>query len=139
MLKKQNYNTKARRCILDFLETQQEKTVSAADIINYLENNRISVNPATVYRYLNKLSDERMVLKFTGDEPQKAVYQFIGSGKKCEEHIHVKCVSCGKLLHLECGFMRDIKEHLYEEHGFTLQCEGSILYGVCGECRKKEK
>lgn len=139
MLKRQNYNTKARRYILDFLETQQEKTVSAADIISYLEENSISVNPATVYRYLNKLSDERMVLKFTGDEPQKSVYQFIGRSKKCEEHIHVKCVRCGKLLHLECGFMHDIEEHLYSDHGFTLQCEGSILYGVCGECRKKEK
>ena len=27
--------------------------------------------------------------------------------------------------------------HLMAEHGFTLQCEGSVLYGLCRHCAQK--
>lgn len=137
MPEKQNYNTKARQVILQYLESRRESTVSAADIIEYLTCQGINVSHTTVYRFLNKLSAERKVLKFVEDETQVSVYQFIGAAKSCDEHIHIKCTVCGRLIHLDCGFMRDIKEHLYSQHGFELQCDGSILYGICRECSEK--
>lgn len=139
MPERQNYNTKARKYILDFLKSRQDSTVSAADITEHLEKMGAAVNQATVYRYLNRLSRENRLLKFTDSKTQKSVYRFVGADSGCDEHIHIKCVSCGKLMHLECDFMEDIKKHLSEEHGFLLQCDGSILYGLCGECREEEK
>ena len=50
-------------------------------------------------------------------------------------HLHLKCVKCGKIIHLECHFMEEISHHIEESHGFTLQCKNSILYGVCKECK----
>ena len=134
MPEKQNYNTRARQIILQYLESRRENTVSAADIMSHLSVQGLNVSHTTVYRYLNKLSAERKVLKFTEDGSQVSVYQFIGEKKSCDDHIHIKCTSCGKLIHLDCGFMHDIKEHLYSQHGFELQCGGSILYGICREC-----
>ena len=55
-----------------------------------------------------------------------------------EEHLHLKCVSCGCIIHLECAFMDEIAEHVLKDHGFTLQCKNSIIYGLCRECRKKQ-
>lgn len=136
MSARQDYNTKARKCILDFLEQSGEGTVSVSDITEYMEREGVSVNRATVYRYLKRLTDERRVLKFTEDETQKSVYQFVGQKQNCDEHIHIKCIRCGRLMHLECGFTENIKKHLAEEHGFLLHCEGSILYGLCETCRK---
>lgn len=136
MPEKQNYNTKARKVILEYLESRGSNTVSAQDIISHLSDTGISVNPATVYRYLNKLTAEHSVLKFVEDETQVSFYQFIGKEKSCDRHIHIKCIKCGKLIHLNCSFMHDITEHLYTNHGFTLQCEKSILYGICRECEK---
>ena len=138
MPERQDYNTKARKYILDFLKERQDATVSAGDITDYLIQNGVRVNRATVYRYLNKLSSEKRLLKFTGKETRKSVYRLIDKKSNCGEHIHIKCVSGGKLMHLECGFMRDIKKHLSESHGFSLKCDGSILYGVCADCAKKE-
>ena len=135
MTKRQSYNTKARRLILEFLELKQESTVSAADISEYLEKMGVTVNQATVYRCLNKLDDEKRLLKFTDEDTQKSVYRLIGEKNNCAEHIHIKCVKCGRLMHLECGFMHDIKKHLSESHGFELQCGGSILYSLCEKCR----
>ena len=136
MSERQNYNTKARKYILDFLKSRQDSTVSAADITEHLQRMGAGVNQATVYRYLNRLSRENRLLKFTDSKTQKSVYRFVGVDSGCDEHIHIKCVSCGRLMHLECDFMQDNKSHLAEEHGFLLRCYGSILYGLCEDCRE---
>ncbi len=134
---RQSYSTRARKYISDFLEDRGENTASAADIINYLRVKGISVDPATVYRCLNRLSAEHRVLKITEEKTKKSVYRFIGGERNCDEHIHIKCTRCGRVMHLECSFMQDIKEHLLKSHGFALRCDGSVLYGLCGDCREK--
>lgn len=135
-MQKQTYNTKARKYILDFLSIKSDTTVSVADIIEYLKKQAISVNPTTVYRYLNKLSKEQKVIKISAENGQHAAYQLNSEQKSCSEHIHTQCIRCGKLIHLDCHFMNDLKSHLYDDHKFTLKCEGSILYGICEDCGK---
>ena len=44
----------------------------------------------------------------------------------------------GKVVHLDCDFMDELKEHLYRDHGFRLQCSGDMLHGICQDCEKKE-
>ena len=59
-------------------------------------------------------------------------------GKELEEHKKAQeCVKCGKILHLDCEFMKEISEHIQKDHGFSLQCKNSILYGICRECQVK--
>ena len=60
-------------------------------------------------------------------------------GHHCEEHLHLQCVKCGKIIHLECEFMDEISEHILKDHGFELQCKNSILYGMCSACQEKEE
>ena len=40
---------------------------------------------------------------------------------------------------MDCHFMDEVRQHLQAEHGFTLQCEGSILYGVCRRCAQQQE
>lgn len=134
MERKQSYNTKSRKLILQFLESKSETTVSVGDIMEYLKCMGEGVNQTTVYRYLNKLVSDKKVLKFSEDEGGKAVYQIVGHKHCCDGHIHIQCIKCGKLLHLDCDFMEGFKEHLKEEHDFSLKCESSLLYGVCSKC-----
>lgn len=138
MAENRGYNTKSRRYILEFLQNNSNITVSVADILEYLNQKGISVNLTTVYRFLNKLSLEKKVIKISDDGGQRAVYQFVGHKNSCDEHIHIKCTECGKLEHIECDFMEHIRKHLYEDHGFTIKCDGSILYGVCSACKNKK-
>ncbi len=137
MTERSSYNTKARKYILEFLSNNRNTTVSVSDIVEYLEYKGITVNLTTVYRYLNKLTDEHSVIKITNESGQRAVYQLIEHKSGCDEHIHIQCIACGKLEHIECDFMEHIKEHLYKDHGFTIKCDGSILYGVCAECSQR--
>lgn len=130
------YNTKARRLILEFLESKRDTTVSVPDIMDFLKKMGENVNQTTVYRYLNKLDNEKKVLKFSEGEGQKAVYQIVSHDNSCDGHLHVQCTKCGRLLHIDCDFLDTLSGHLKEKHNFSVRYEGSIIYGVCRSCLK---
>ena len=97
----------------------------------------VKVNTTTVYRYLDKLCAEHVVIKYPDLNSDKAVFQFAGEEKKCTDHLHLKCIRCGKVVHLDCDFMDELKEHLFRDHDFRLQCSGDMLHGICKDCENK--
>lgn len=131
------YNTASRKRILEFLKASRDKTVSAGDIERYLKEGHHEVNLSTIYRYLDRLSHDGTLIKYTDQGANQAVYQYVDDSHKCMEHLHLQCVECGRIMHLECGFMKEFTGHIQEHHGFTIQCCNSIIYGVCDKCKKK--
>lgn len=132
------YATASRKKILEYLKRSGDRTVTAADIDCYLRSSGDEVNITTIYRYLDKLGREGCVMKYAAEKGGQAVFQYVEQGHRCEEHLHLKCVMCGGLLHLECAFMDEISEHILADHGFLLQCRNSILYGICEKCREQK-
>lgn len=131
------YATTNRKKIMDFLKASSDRTVTAADVDYYLKEQESEVNITTIYRYLDKLAKDGTVIKYAAEKGCYASYQYVEPGRNCDGHLHMKCVKCGKIIHLECHFMDEISHHIEEGHGFTLQCKNSILYGVCKECKKR--
>lgn len=131
------YTTVSRKKIMEFLQENRDRTVTAADIDAFLKHQGSKVNITTIYRYLDKLTKEGTVMKYVAQKGSQAAYQYVEHGHHCEEHLHCKCVRCGHIIHLECAFMNEISEHIENEHGFTLQCKDSILYGICRACRER--
>jgi Fur family ferric uptake transcriptional regulator len=137
MARSDGYNTRTRQQILQYLIDSRAHAVSAASILAHLEEEGLSASATTVYRYLERLSAEGRVMKYVADKGEKAVFQYVGEGAHCKEHLHLKCTQCGQIYHLDCGFMDEVRAHLEAQHGFALQCEGSILYGLCSRCRAR--
>ncbi len=129
---KAEYNTKQRAIILDFLK-ENSAHVSVRDIIAHLNEQGLSVGTATVYRTLDKLCEQGIVRKFIIDERSGACYQY-AQGAECNEHFHLKCVNCGALIHVDCGFVAEMERHFFEEHGFTVSSGRTVIYGVCSKC-----
>ena len=138
MERKHEYQTKSRQMILDYLIRNKDRAVHVSDIIRHMDQEECSVNKTTVYRYLDKLCAEHIVIKYPDLNSDKAVFQFAGEEKKCTEHLHLKCIRCGKVVHLDCDFMDELKEHLFRDHGFRLQCSGDMLHGICQDCENKK-
>ena len=105
MARSDGYNTKTRQLILDYLIRNRQHAVSASNILEHLEAEGASPNPTTVYRYLDKLAGEQRVMKYVADKGEKAVFQYVDEGRHCREHLHLKCVRCGRIYHLDCHFM----------------------------------
>ena len=137
MARSGGYNTRTRQMILNYLMENQEHAVSASNILTHLEQTGAAPSATTIYRYLERLAAEGRVMKYVADKGEKAVFQYVGDGAHCHQHLHLKCVQCGQIYHLDCCFMNEVRGHLELEHGFSLQCEGSILYGICRTCRAK--
>ena len=132
------YKTENRKRILAFLEENADTTVSVKDIFNYLEKKKCPVNMTTIYRYLDKLEKDGRVISYASEKGEKATYQYVNNQHHCENHLHLQCIKCGKIIHLDCDFMGKIYGHILEKHGFDIQCKNSIIYGICSECREKE-
>lgn len=82
MAERKPYTTKTRQVILEYMKEQSEVTVSVADIEKYLKEMGIKVNTTTVYRYLDKLCAEHVVIKYPDLNSDKAMFQFAGEEKK---------------------------------------------------------
>lgn len=130
------YRTKNKDIILDFLKMNGSHSYSAYEVHSYLEENDNNINLTTVYRNLDRLSEQGTLMKVKTAEGECCRYQYTGIGGKCNEHIHMQCRECKKLYHLECHFMEEIAGHLLEHHGFVLEGSGSMLSGLCENCRK---
>ena len=129
------YKTNNRTKIMDFLKSNKEKTVSVKDIDVYMKSLDCPVNMTTIYRYLDKLEKDGNVMKYTSEHGEKATYQYVERAHKCDSHLHLKCVDCGSIVHLDCHFMDEIAGHIANDHGFLLQCKNSVIYGVCQNCQ----
>lgn len=132
------YHTKCRTFIMEYLQSHKEQIFSASDVFQCLKANNQSVNLATVYRNLEKMTECGLLLKYKTADDESSVYQYVEPHANCHEHLHMQCRGCGRVIHLECGFMNEITEHLLQHHGFYLECRGSVLTGLCRECQKKE-
>ncbi len=128
------YNTASRARILGFLKDNRDRTVNVNDIHRSLGQSGNDVNITTIYRYIEKLVEEGKVMKYVAEDGSHAVYQYVDSTHHCEEHLHLQCVRCGALIHMDCHFMDEISDHVLKEHGFHIQCRNSIIYGLCDKC-----
>lgn len=139
MGRSEGYRTKNRQLILDYLKSQKEHTVSVSEIKSSMSDMGCEVNLSTIYRYMDKLVEEGSVMRYVSDTGEKSSYQYVEPEHNCHGHLHMQCVKCGKIIHLNCEFMQEIQEHISEHHGFTIQCDNSVLYGVCQECEQMGK
>lgn len=139
MSEKQIYKTKQRQEILNCILELGGEHFTASDIVARLNSRGNEIGQATVYRMIDHLAETGKLRKYVIDGTTAACYQLVGTEyeKSCREHFHLKCVGCGKLIHVECEELSRIAEHMQEEHGFSVDSSKTVFYGVCGDCKKR--
>ncbi|OON99386.1 MAG: hypothetical protein ATN35_12975 [Epulopiscium sp. Nele67-Bin004] len=121
-----NYNTPTRRLILEFLQQNCNEYVSVSDIEKWLNQQEKSASASTIYRYLDYLLEEKIVIRRMS--AKKAVYQYVTN--KDSEHLHMTCTECGVVKDLPDELVRQAEQLL----GFKIECDQSILQGSCTDC-----
>lgn len=128
-----NYNTKQRDEIVEFFSRHKGQCFTAKEIII---SGEVSVGEATVYRTLTKLANQGVLKRFTAGDGTGACYQ-LTDGQSCCSHFHLKCERCQRLIHMDCGFMKEMQRHIEENHGFAVDVGRTVIYGLCDRCRKE--
>lgn len=133
------YNTRLYNIIIDMFSRNSSRALTAADVYKYLGAEGETVNRTSVYRNLDKLVGEGVLMKYVTDDGRRASYVYKGDHGSCVEHFHLQCTQCGRVIHLDCGSVEDFIRHVSADHGFDLSCGSSILYGKCRDCRLETK
>ena len=131
---KQEYNTRQKEYILEYLRANDRRHVSVGDILEHLRQTGREVGTTTVYRYLDRLTRSGEVRKYVIDETSGACYQYISDSDGCLEHFHLKCIRCGRLLHVNCNYLKEAGEHILAHHGFHVDRSKTVFYGICETC-----
>ena len=128
------YNTKQKRSILQLLEDNKHRQFSCDGITEALKERGTPVGKTTVYRYLDSLVKSGQVRKYTDADSKIASYQYIDGQLNCQEHMHLRCVQCGELVHLGCDFMSEVGEHILKHHNFKVDNSKTVILGICENC-----
>ena len=124
-----NYNTKQKDKILEIIKNKN-KEFKVLDIYNELNG---CVGLTTIYRLVNKMVDNGIMTKVIGND-NITYYEYL---QKCSKnnHFYLKCNHCLKLIHIDCDCIRNIENHILEEHKFDINNQNLIINGLCDKCR----
>jgi Fur family peroxide stress response transcriptional regulator len=89
---------------------------------------------ATVYKTVHLLKEIGEVLEIAFPDGSNRY-----DGNKPYPHPHVICVHCKKIVDSELESLRDITRKVGNETGFDILSHRLDFFGICGDCKKKEK
>lgn len=134
---KNSYHTRQGEAVFAYLEVAGH--ASADELYAMLRANGMTIGRTTVWRQLEKLVESGLAQKYTGAPGASACYQYVGDAHDCDSHFHLKCTSCGRLIHLECEHMAEIEAHVSEAHGFRVDRFRTVFFGECKDCFASER
>ena len=126
--------TGPRLKILDLFEEHAEEHLSAEDVYRILLDEGVEIGVATIYRVLTQFEQAGILLRHHF-ETGKAVYELNTGG----HHDHIVCAKCGIVTEFHNDEIAKLQDTIAEENGYRIVDHALYMYGVCGECRKKEK
>lgn len=130
------YKTAQGERLLDFFRENPDKSYTVDEISDALCDE--GVGKSTVYRRIAGLLESGEIRRFEAPDKRGFTYQFAGLRDTCEEHFHLRCVSCDKLIHVECSELDELRVHISREHGFLIG-GSAIINGICNECAAKSE
>ena len=115
--------------VMEILDTNQDRHMSAEDVYRALLDAGDDVGIATVYRVLTQFEAAGLVVRHNF-EGGHAVYE-LDSGA---HHDHIVCLDCGQVTEFIDQTIERKQRAIAEKSGFELADHSLVLYG---KCRKK--
>lgn len=131
---KATYQTQPRKKLIDYLQRNAERQFTIDELLLEMDE---TVARSSMYRLLNKLTQEGIVRRSVRAGERQSAYQIIAC-QDCHHHLHLQCTGCGKVMHLSDEATRKARKIMNGAEGFELDYEKSLLYGVCTKCQQRE-
>ncbi|OGN90116.1 MAG: hypothetical protein A2158_01010 [Chloroflexi bacterium RBG_13_46_14] len=126
-------NTSQRQSILDIIRRGQGHP-DADEVYRRARKKQPRLSLSTVYRTLQTLKELGLVEEVHLDETHHH-YEI----KASNEHHHLICLGCGKVVEFECPMSVQMKEEVSKEKGFEVVNTEVRMTGYCPECRKERE
>lgn len=124
--------TKQRKILAETLANESHP-ISAEEIFDLIKD-KINIDLSTVYRNLNTLEENDILLKTTNIDGI-SYYQV---NNKNHKHF-ITCTICNKKFILDNCPIHPIEEKIQEDTGFIINGHNFEFTGICPDCQKKIK
>ncbi len=124
------YKTNQKEILIQVLYNNKSYSLSAPKILKLVDG---KISKATLYRLLNLFEENGTIRKTFNELSSTYEYQYIDTNCS-NNHFHLKCISCGKLIHLPCKDANEFISHIYKQHKFTVNNNLTTIYGICADC-----
>ena len=128
------YMTKQRRVLLTYLEGHPDQCFTARQIAGEVAAAGVSLS--AVYRNLAELEGEGRIRRVTREGSRQVCYRY-ADARDCREHLHLSCSRCGRTYHMDLPATNHLIHTVEEDTDFQVDSAGTVLYGVCADCRRK--
>ena len=129
------YSTRQRKTLLNYLHSHADEQLSAGQISRALSDEQISAS--AVYRNLSALEQAGQVRRLSRQGTREALYQY-AAAERCRDCLHLTCRKCGRTSHMDSDEAARLVESLSVCDRFTIDKASTVIYGVCGDCKKEE-
>jgi Fur family ferric uptake transcriptional regulator len=119
--------------ILEILESNALRHMSAEDMYKALLETGEDVGLATVYRVLTQFEAAGLVARHHFEGGQ-SVFEL----NQGEHHDHILCISCGKVDEFSDETIEQRQRAIAKKAGYMMTDHSLYIYGVCAECQKKK-
>jgi Fur family ferric uptake transcriptional regulator len=120
--------TKLRKGILKELDSAR-KPLSAADIMDRLQEQGLIPHKTSVYREISFLLKQEIIIKITFGEKQD-LFELADM----KHHHHAACQRCGEIEDIDCSAgIREIEKKL-DSRGFKVNFHLVEFIGLCRKC-----
>lgn len=119
--------------ILEIMEADENRHLSAEEIYKILSDAGNDVGLATVYRVLTQFESAGLVTRhhFEGGT---SVFEL----NQGEHHDHILCVKCGRVDEFVDEVIEQRQKAIAEKAGFSMTDHCLYIYGICPDCQKKK-
>ena len=124
--------TLPRMKILEILEQNEQRHLSAEDVYKALLEAGEDIGLATVYRVLTQFETAGLVTRhhFEGGH---SVFEL----SQGDHHDHILCVKCGRVDEFVDEVIEERQKQIAEKAGYEMTDHSLYIYGVCEQCRKE--
>ena len=127
-LREQGYRlTPQRLAILEVLK-QADGHLSPTEIFNQVVQEIPGLTEATVYRTLNFLAEQGLVLVAHLGRGQ-LVYEFAE-----HDHHHLVCRNCGEMQEIDHRQLKQLYDNFLDDTGYQINPIHATFFGFCPEC-----
>lgn len=123
--------TLPRLKILEMLESNEHRHMSAEEVYKALMETGDDIGLATVYRVLTQFESAGIVERHNF-EGGHSVFELADG----DHHDHLMCVKCGRIEEFVDDTIEDKQEAIAKKFGFEMTDHRLCIYGICPECRK---
>lgn len=122
--------TPARIALMKLLETTKFP-LDVQSMIDYLQQNHIKTDPATVFRIMHMFTQKGITRQIDFHEG-KFRYELAG-----EEHHHLMCTVCGAIEDISDCNIEELQNEIELKKHFTVNSHSLEFFGICKKCHEK--